>query len=162
MNITVRPYDQSDKDDVIFCLENLSDYLSPLDPFKKIRRLPPWGRKYMNWLLDKVKKQDGAIFVAQDENRIIGCIIVVVVKISKLDQLSFAVSQMGRILELFIYEKYRRRGAGRLLMNKAEEYLRMKKCEFIRIEVFEPNTRAHTFYQSLGYADRLRDMIKQI
>lgn len=162
MNITIRPYNQTDKDAVILCLENLSDYLSPLDPFKKIRRLPPWGKKYMNWLLDRVKKQDGAIFVAQDDDQVIGMIAVVVVKMTKLDQLSFAAAHMGRVLEIFVHDSYRHHGVRKLLMKYAENHLREKQCEFVRIEVFEPNTDAHSFYKSLGYTDRLRDMIKQI
>ncbi len=162
MNISIRLYDQSDKDAVILCLEGLCDYLSPLDPLKKIRRLPPWGKKYMSWLLNKVKRQDGVIFVAQDDDRIIGCIVVAMEKTTKLDRLSFAVSRVGRILELFVYKQYRQNTIGSQLMNKAEEYLREKQCEFVRIEVFEPNTHAHNFYQSLGYTDRLRDVIKQL
>ncbi|MEK9143885.1 MAG: GNAT family N-acetyltransferase [Patescibacteria group bacterium] len=162
MHITTRPYDQSDRDAVVLCLEALSDYLSPLDPLKKIRRLPPWGKKYMGWLLNKVKRQRGIIFVAQADDRVIGCIVVVVEKMKKLDQLSFAVSHLGRVQELFVYEKHRRHGVASLLMDKAENYLREKKCEIVRIEVFEPNTHAHNFYQSLGYTDRIRDMTKQI
>lgn len=162
MYITIRPYDHVDKTAVIRCLESLSDYLAPLDPINKIRRLPPWGKKYTSWLLNAIEKQNGAIFVAQDDDQIIGMIAVVVVKMTKLDQLSFAATKMGRVLELFVHEPFRRQGVGNLLMDKAECHLREKLCEFVRIEVFEPNVGAHNFYQSLGYTDRLRDMIKKI
>ncbi|MDP1722816.1 MAG: GNAT family N-acetyltransferase [Candidatus Gottesmanbacteria bacterium] len=162
MNISIRLYDQSDKDSLIHCLEELSDYLSPMDPITILRRLPRWGKKYTHWLLNAVKKQDGAIFVALDDHRVIGVIAVVVVKITKLDQLSITATKMGRVLELFVHEPYRRHGVGKLLINHAENHLHGKHCEFVRIEVFEPNTSAHNFYQSLGYTDRLRDMIKKI
>lgn len=162
MHITIRPYNHADKDAVVRCLESLSDYLAPLDPINKIRRLPLWGKRYTSWLLNAVKKQDGAIFVAQIDGRIVGVIAVVVVKMTKLDQLSFAATQMGRVLELFVHEPFRHQGVGNFLMQKAECHLREKQCEFVRIEVFEPNVGAHKFYQSLGYTDRLRDMIKKI
>ena len=45
-------------------------------------------------------------------------------------------------------------------MSKMENYMRKKKCEIIRVEVFEPNKAAHNFYEKLDYKDRVIDMIK--
>jgi ribosomal protein S18 acetylase RimI-like enzyme len=43
-----------------------------------------------------------------------------------------------------------------------ERYFRQNGCDVSRVEVFEPNVKAHAFYQKLGYHDRMFDMIKKM
>ncbi len=160
--VRIRKYNPSDRKDLVMSLEDLCDYLIPLDPLKRIRRLPAWGKTYTRSLLGKIKHHHGVIYIARYDNKVIGVIAGIILRQSKLDLLEFAPTKFGRALELFVDEKYRRKYVGQLLMEKMEYYFRLQGCDFVRIEVFEPNTNAHSFYQSLGYSDRLRDMIKKL
>lgn len=162
MDTTIRKYKSSDRKELKKCLEGLCDYLIPLDPLKKIRRLPEWATLYSRSLLEKIKRNDGVIYVAQYNNKIIGIVAGIILKQSKLDQLDFSVTKSGRVLELFIEEKYRNKQIGKKLMDKIEQYFRNAHCDIIRIEVFEPNIGAHRFYKKLGYMDRVIDLIKEV
>lgn len=162
MDTTIRRYRSSDHKELEKCLEGLCDYLIPLDPLKKIRRLPTWVTLYTRSLLEKIKRNDGVIYVATHNNKIVGIIAGVILKQSKLAQLDFSVTKSGRVLELFVHKKYRNQQIGRMLMDKMEQYFKNAHCDIIRVEVFEPNLLAHRFYESLGYNDRIRDMIKEI
>ena len=162
MNSTVRKYRPSDQHALMKCLEGLCDYLIPLDPLKRIRRHPTWGKTYTRSLLDKINHHNGVIYVAECDRKIIGIIAGIIQKQSKLDLLEFAPTKFGRVLELFVDEKFRGKYVGRLLMEKMEEYFKSEGCDFVRIEVFQPNKLAHDFYKKRGYADRVIDMAKQL
>ena len=66
MKIVIRKYEQSDSKDVVKCLEGLFDYLIPLDPLKRLRRLKPWGPRYTKELLSKITNNKGAYIVKNE------------------------------------------------------------------------------------------------
>ncbi|MBU2213449.1 GNAT family N-acetyltransferase [Patescibacteria group bacterium] len=154
MNIVIRDYKQSDKEALIHCMESLQDHLITIDPRKRIRRLPEYGEKYVEDLLKKTKEQEGWIGLAEYEERIIGCIAVIVERKDGLAKLQYVPSPMGDILELYVDPNLRSKGIGAKLMEAAEQYLRSKGCDAVNVEVFVPNERAHEFYKKCGYEDR--------
>ncbi len=160
--VQIRTFNPSDRKDLVRCLEGLCDYLIPLDPLKRIRRLPAWGKTYTRSLLSKIKHHNGIIYVAEYDSKIIGVIAGIILKQSKLDLLEFAPTKFGRVLELFVDEKFRGKHVGRLLMKKMEAYFKSAECDFVRIEVFQPNTLARDFYRKRGYTDRVIDTIKHL
>lgn len=161
-SISIRPFEKMDTAAVVRCLEGLCDYLTPLDPLKRIRRLPGWGRTYIHSLINILRRNDGTMFVAENDGKIVGIIAGSILKMSKLDSMSFCSKKSGRIRELYVHPNFRRKGLGKKLMEKMEEYFKTLGCDLIRIEVFEPNRSAHTFYNSLGYNNRVIDVIKEI
>ena len=64
MKVVTREYKDSDRQFLVRSLEGLVDYLAQLDPIKRTRRLPAFGRNYTNMLLNKVKRQNGIVFIA--------------------------------------------------------------------------------------------------
>jgi ribosomal protein S18 acetylase RimI-like enzyme len=101
------------------------------------------------------------IYIAEREDRIIGFVAVAIEAQRKNDLLECVPSKAGRILELYVEERYRGQNIGKSILERAEEYLKQRKCDVLRIEVFEPNVKAHNFYQKQGYKDRIVDMIKK-
>ncbi|KKU87748.1 MAG: Ribosomal-protein-alanine acetyltransferase [Candidatus Gottesmanbacteria bacterium GW2011_GWA2_47_9] len=99
---------------------------------------------------------------ADDNGKIVGIIAGIVQNVSKLDQLSFASTKYGRVLELFVHPDYRGNHLGKLLVEKIEDHFKQLHCDHMRIEVFEPNKNARHFYYALGYTDRVIDLIKQL
>ena len=178
-----KTYQKKDFKSLVNCMEELQDHLIQVDNLKRLRRLKAYGKFYTQNLIKKIQKQKGIIILAYKEinekaNRaqkekeekqkkdtekiILGCVAVVVEKQSKTDLLECVPTRPGRILELLVAKNARNQGVGKALMKKAESYLKQKKCDVIRVEVFKPNTQAHEFYKKLSYQDRTIDMLKQI
>ncbi|MFG0252156.1 MAG: GNAT family acetyltransferase [Phycisphaerales bacterium JB038] len=57
----------------------------------------------------------------------------------------------GWINYLAVDPAHRRRGLGRLLMERAEDLLRQRGCPKINLQVREHNADVIAFYESLGY-----------
>jgi ribosomal protein S18 acetylase RimI-like enzyme len=162
MELEIREYQSSDQPRVIELMEDFQDYLVDIDNMKRMRRMPGYGVSYVRRLLRKINNNDGVIYLAEHEGHITGLIAVMVEQQSTGDLLECVPSKGGRILELFVQTRYRGQNIGKLLMEKGEEYLKQQRCDVLRIEVFEPNGKAHDFYKKLGYQDRIIDMIKKL
>lgn len=160
--ITFRKYQKSDFNGLVNCMIQLQDYLISIDPLKLLHRPSEYGKQYTKNLIKKINKSDGIIFLAQHENEIVGCIAGIIEKQSKEDLLELVPKKTGRIIELIVSEKHRDKGIGKELMRLVEDYFRKKKCDFVRVEVFEPNHAAINFYKKLAYNRRVTDMIKSV
>lgn len=160
MNITIKKYQPSDSKAFDHCMVQLMDYIAAIDPLKRARRSPDYSPQYTKMVIQKIKKYDGAIFLAFDEETVIGCIAGIIEKQSKKDLLECVPTKAGRILELYVAESHRQHGIGKMLTEKMEFYFREKKCDLIRVDVFSPNKVALKFYEALQYQERMRDMIK--
>ncbi|MET9662128.1 GNAT family N-acetyltransferase [Streptomyces sp. NPDC006510] len=68
----------------------------------------------------------------------------------------------GVLLSLNIDEPSRRRGRGTIAVLAAEEVLRGWGCGQVRLSVPEGNEGAHRMAAALGYAERSRNMIKDL
>jgi GNAT superfamily N-acetyltransferase len=57
----------------------------------------------------------------------------------------------AEVTALVVAEQYRRHGAGRLLMRRAEEWAREHRCEGVMLRSNVVRSEAHAFYESIGY-----------
>ena len=147
MKIKFKEYQKNDFKDLDRCMIQLQDFLVKMDPLKRLRRSSKYSPQYANNILEKVTKYDGVIFLVYDDKKIVGCIVGIIEKQSEKNLLECVPTRAGRIVELFVSSKYRSLGIGKKLMSKIEAYMRKKKCDVIRVEVFEPNKAAHNFYR---------------
>jgi [ribosomal protein S18]-alanine N-acetyltransferase len=60
--------------------------------------------------------------------------------------------RLGHIVTLDVDPQYRRQGAGRLLMQAAEQQMRAESAAALALEVAENNPDAQQFYCSQGFA----------
>ncbi len=162
MEIKIEKYKESDKQDLVKCMVELQDYLISIDPMKRLRRVPDYGKKYTDNLLEKINKHKGIIFLAKADNKVIGCIAGIIEKQKPENLLECVPTKASRVLEVYVDEKFRGKSAGSQLMKKFEDYCKKSGCDFIRVEVFVPNSKAHTFYQKMNYNNRIIDMLKKI
>lgn len=160
MEIKLKKYQKNNFKDLDYCMVQLQGFLENIDPLKRLRRSRDYSPEYANNIISKIKKNNGIIFLAFDNKKIVGCIVGIIEKQSKKNLLECVPTKAGRILELFVADGYRNYGIGKKLIKKLENYLRKKKCDVIRVEVFEPNKKAHYFYNGLGFRDRVIDLIK--
>ena len=57
----------------------------------------------------------------------------------------------AEVTALVVEESYRSRGAGRLLMQAAEQWARTRGCSVVMLRSNVIRERAHAFYERLGY-----------
>lgn len=98
----------------------------------------------------------GIVFVAEENNNIIGhCIIVINYIINH-----FLMKDMKNIIieDLYIESEYQKKGIGKKLFDEAVNYGRKIKANILELAVWNFNKNAVEFYEHLGMTTRLRRM----
>jgi ribosomal protein S18 acetylase RimI-like enzyme len=160
--VNIRKYTETDYKYLQNFLVRLNEYLTELDPDKKIYTSKYYQELYINELLKLVEDNDGIIFIAEINNKSIGFIAGIIEKFTEIDDCHYKHNKEGRVLELFVDENYRKENIGKKLMENIEKYLKDKGCDFMLIDVFEHNSTAKEFYKKNGYKIRNIEMCKSI
>jgi ribosomal protein S18 acetylase RimI-like enzyme len=98
----------------------------------------------------------GIVFVAEENNNIIGHCIVIIYEIKE----HFLMKDMKNINieDLCIEREYQKKGIGRKLFEEAIKYGRNIKANILELGVWDFNKNAVDFYEHLGMKTRLRKM----
>lgn len=146
-------YDEQIKD----LLVELQNYLVDIDDWHTQVTLSEYRETYFKMDMDKVKTQNGKIYLAIAEGNVVGLIIGIVDEKDEIDKLTNDCAKTGSIIELVIKNNLRGNGIGKLLLEKIEKYFKDLDCKRINIEVFGPNKKALNFYTKNDYI--VRDII---
>jgi len=138
----IREYNSEDRIWLEKSFEVFQDGLVANDPDGILRRLDGYGKEYTAHTLDRVAKESGVFFIAEDDGTRVGFIVGVVQEQSELDKLESHGDRYGEVLELFVSEEYRGKGVADLLMAKMETFFKEKNCPFVYIGVLDSNKRA--------------------
>ena len=95
--------------------------------------------------INTIHKNGGEIFIAENQNNVIGSVCVL------LDA-RLAEGIYAEVVSLIVSENYRRKGIGKILVEKAENWAR-KKVNKIRVRANEIRESTHLFYISQGYKE---------
>ena len=146
-------YDEQIKD----LLVELQNYLIDIDNWHTQILLPEYREELFKIDMNKVKQQNGNIYLSIENNIVIGLIIGIVEEKDEIDKLTNDCAKTGAILELVVKNGVRGQGIGKSLLEKMEEYFKNINCKRINIEVFGPNKRGLNFYEKNNYI--IRDII---
>ena len=146
-------YDEQIKD----LLVELQNYLIDIDDWHTQIMLPEYREKYFKMDMEKVKNQDGKIYLEIENNTVNGLIIGVVEEKDDIDKLTNDCAKTGSVIELIVKNNIRGNGIGKNLLEKLEEYFKTINCKRINIEVFGPNKKGLNFYEKNDYV--IRDYI---
>ena len=146
-------YDEQIKD----LLVELQNYLIDIDNWHTQLMLPNYREDNFKLDMDMVKNNDGKIFLAIENDLIIGLIMGIVEKKDEIDKLTNDCAKTGNVIELIVKSDIRGNGIGKDLLEKIENYFKSINCKRINIEVFGPNEKGLNFYKKNGYI--IRDMI---
>ena len=140
-------------------MEGLQDYFVTVDQMKFTRRMPNYGAHFTQKLLENRSRNNGVIYVAEREDQVMEFITGIICTKSQKELLECEPLKSGRLLELFVDPSFREQNIGTTLMKRMEKHFEQNGFDVSRVEIFEPNIKAHQFYTCLGYQDR---MIKQL
>jgi len=162
MKVTIREYRCADRTEFVRLMEELQDYLVSIDDLKRERRMPEYGESYTERTLQNVAKNNGIIYVAESEGRIVGLVVGIMPEQTKEELLERVPFKRGNVLELIVENGYRRKGVGIMLMESIEGYFKQNGCSVSGVDVFFPNKNAYRLYSKLGYRERTIWMTKKL
>jgi ribosomal protein S18 acetylase RimI-like enzyme len=131
------------------CVVALQDFERALDS-----RLPEgeeMADAYLEQAFRRLQDFAGKIFVAEEDNRVVGC--VTVLGAYRLDDPSDAITPFAYVDDLLVVPEHRRQGIGQALLAEAEAYAKSCGQASIRLRVKGGNREARAFYQDVGFSD---------
>ncbi len=146
-------YDEQIKD----LLVELQNYLIDIDDWHTQVMLPEYREDSFKIDMNKIKKQNGKIYLAVKNDIVIGLVIGIVEEKDEIDKLTNDCAKTGSVIELIVNNNIRGNGIGKSLLEKIEEYFKSIDCKRINIEVFGPNKKGLNFYEKNDYI--IRNMI---
>ena len=147
-------YDSKFDEQIKDLLVELQNYLIDIDDWHTQITLPEYREKYFKMDMEKVKNQDGKIYLEIENNTVNGLIIGVVEEKDDIDKLTNDCVKTGSVIELIVKNNIRGNGIGKNLLKKLEEYFKSINCKRINIEVFGPNKKGLNFYGKNDYVVR--------
>lgn len=147
-------YDSKFDEQIKDLLVELQNYLIDIDDWHTQIMLPEYREKYFKMDMEKVKNQDGKIYLEIENNTVNGLIIGVVEEKDDIDKLTNDCAKTGSVIELIVKNNIRGNGIGKNLLEKLEEYFKSINCKRINIEVFGPNKKGLNFYEKNDYVVR--------
>lgn len=142
-------------------LVQLQSYLVAIDEWHLQQMKEVYQEEYFKWIQDRVMTHQGEIFLALEEEEVVGLVAGIIEEKDKEDMLTNCCPKRGIITELVIDQHRRGNGIGKQLMNAMENYLKKCQCEWIAIDVFGPNKKALHFYENRGYQVRNIEVMKK-
>jgi ribosomal protein S18 acetylase RimI-like enzyme len=144
----IREYMQKDMLPVIGLFSELQDAEHEVEPNR--RTGTESAGTYFEEVQRRITGSNGRLFVAGQENEIIGLIIL-------LTEANDIIEFPGRhlyISDIIVKKAYRGKGIGRQLMLKAEEFAREQGITEIRVTALVHNTAALDLYHKAGFRDK--------
>lgn len=161
ISLKIVDYSSKYNEDIKDLLVELQEYIANLDREKYNILTNEYREKYFEKTLDEVNKYEGKIFLATEEEHVIG-IIVGLINNEDESTYDFKAPKRGRVTELIVSKKWQSNGVGKQLLNQMECYFKSIGCQGILIDVFAYNKNAQKFYYKNGYFNRNIEVMKKI
>lgn len=123
---------------------------------------PLFREEYLPYLLDKVEKQDGKMFLAVADGQAIGLASCMIYFGEGDDAFMMDPPKSGYISDPVVAKDMRGQGMGKALIAAAEKYFASKGCDCLELTVFAPNISACGFYLAQGFETRSHNMARKI
>lgn len=160
MNKMIIEYASIYEDEIKKLLVELQEYLAKIDKERYSIVGKNYADEYFEKTIDDINKYKGKMYLYQENNEICG-LVVGLINNDEIDTYDSKIPKRGRITELIVSSKYRKKGYGQTLLERMEQYLKSQGCEDILIGVYEYNENAIKFYEKNGYHTILKEMTKK-
>jgi ribosomal protein S18 acetylase RimI-like enzyme len=127
-------------------------YNKSLKPINKVEK------RYFYYLKRDLTFKDRAIFIAIENDKIIGIILGKII-----DTLSIAkFKKRGYISNLYILPEHRRKGVAKRMVRELMRWFKVNNIKNLRLEVYSKNRPALNVYNELGFKEYATKMKKDI
>ena len=143
--VTIREAREGDVDALVDLVVRLKRLNSEFDPLFSTRS--DCAERAKEYLLNAIRDSKGhLVLVAEDMGKIVG-----VLKADIRERLFYSPSIEGAIVDFYVMPEYRRKGLGRMMLEKAITILREKGAQLITAEFPTQNQIAVNFYNKMGF-----------
>ena len=104
------------------------------------------------------KDKNTEIFIAEDNNIIVGYIMV---NVSKAQQM-YSFNKLGSIWDVYVEKEYRKKGITKQLLRESLKWFRLKKVKNINLSVDSKNLVGVKVWKKLGFLDRENIMFMKL
>ncbi|MEM7814773.1 MAG: GNAT family N-acetyltransferase [Candidatus Aenigmatarchaeota archaeon] len=105
-----------------------------------------WWKIKRNFQLAAMKDSKNLILVAEDNDEIVGYVWGYVERLNKYN--------IGKIQELVVSIRHRRKGIGTRLVKSLLEFFKSKNCIIVEVLVNVKNIAAYKTYKNLGFEEK--------
>ncbi|MDR5696780.1 MAG: GNAT family N-acetyltransferase [Armatimonadota bacterium] len=117
-----------------------------------------WRRAYEEYLAALLGREDTLVVVAESGGQLAG---VAIGRITTLPPF-FRHRRRGFIQDVYTREGYRRRGVGRRMIERIEQWLRDRGIRRAELTVAVPNREAEAFWERMGYRTYMVHRTKEL
>jgi ribosomal protein S18 acetylase RimI-like enzyme len=140
------------------CVVELQEFERRLEP--SLPRGQDMADGYLAFLLDRCSRVAGRVLVAEIDHVVVGFVAVlarVTPEEPDEDQTPYAY-----ISDLVVLPRYRRRGIGHALLERAEALVRSSGTRILRVGVLAKNEPAARLYRAVGFTDYQLQVVKRL
>lgn len=148
----IRLYDERDSHTVLDYICDLLAYEQQIDSGRASGNLI--AQSYLAYLLDKCEQTDGAILVLDTKasELEIGGYICVFTNYNSESMIDTHPAY-AYIPDFYVHPNYRGIGAGKSLLAAAEQWVKVRGANTLKLSVLAGNTEARTFYGKSGFSE---------
>ncbi len=154
-------YDNKYEENLKNLLVELQEYIVSIDREEFNRAEEEFREKYFSKIMEDVNKYEGKIFLALENDIVVGAIIGVINN-DEIDNYDFKAPKRGRVIDLVVANDYQGMGIGKKLLQSMENHFKDVGCRGVLLDVFAYNDKAYKFYEKYGYFNRTIQMMKNI
>ena len=143
-------------------LVDLQKYIIEIDKYNLNIISKNYREKYFEFMVNDCSDNQGKIFVAIQDDDVLGMVAGYVQNYDERDALDYTCPKKGIVAELIVDKNCRANGIGTQLLKHIENYFKSIGCEFVQIDVFSYNENAKRFYYKNGYEDRMVTVFKKM
>jgi ribosomal protein S18 acetylase RimI-like enzyme len=126
-------------------IEDLPNIVPIFDSYRECFKQPKNPSKVEKFLYEKFEHLESVIFIAAQENEVIG--------FAQLYPIfsSLSLQRVWLLNDFYISEEYRNRGIGKQLFAKVKEFTLLTKSKGIELSVEHSNEKAWHFWEKQGF-----------
>ena len=102
-----------------------------------------------NWYPNLIDKNNNQLFIAVNDNEIVGYIYVKILTSNDSPEIYYEASISG----IYVKESFRKQGIATKLINEAKKWCINKGVTYLKLNVLEGNIAALNLYKKLGFND---------
>lgn len=149
--VKIIEYDGNHTEEIKLLLVQLQEHLIELDDEDVLIMGDNYKDGYFEFVMKTLGDNNGVMYTAIEDEIVVGLITGVIELPDEEDKIVNCCPVRGYVSEFVIRKEYRKRGIGKQLMKKVEEWFKYRKCDFIRIDVLAQNKETLKFYENNGY-----------